>query len=70
MKKFYVEYLEDSPPGGLVDSTSPVLRVTHHFTKGPCVGPNCGFKRKRDMLYACERINQTTGRETVRPYTP
>jgi hypothetical protein len=68
-KKFYVEYLEDSPPSGLKYGDE-VLRVTDHFAKGPATGANHGFKRRKDMLGYVARTNTAVGREIVREFKP
>jgi hypothetical protein len=68
-KKFYVEYLEDSPPGGLKYGDE-ILRVTEHFAKGPATGENYGFKRRKDMLGYVASTNAGAGREIVREFKP
>lgn len=62
--KFFVEYLEDSPVAGLV-TRDKFGTVTDHYTKGPCVHEHAGFRRKKDAVAYCARLNATAGRAVV-----
>tara|TARA_R110000868_G_scaffold150997_1_gene374599 strand:+ start:1207 stop:1428 length:222 start_codon:yes stop_codon:yes gene_type:complete len=68
-KKFYVEYLEDSPAGGLIGGDS-IIRTIDHFRKGPYTSENAGFKRKKDAERYCLQMNQNAGRQVVKLYSP
>lgn len=64
-KMFYVEYLEDSPPGGFIRE-APGVRFVDTFHKGPATFEGCGFRLKRNRDRYVEDMNRVAGREIVK----